>query len=218
MANPIDAITPTGIRTADGTHHDLDVIVFATGFDAVDGSYTRVCIRGRNGETLKDRWADGGPTSYMGTFAAGFPNMFMVFGPQSAFCSLPPMLEAAVEYITAAIKRAEEMRRERGGGGQEKAVLVEATEEAERGWARMCEEVSAGSLFRQENSWIFGANIPGKPLACRFYFGGLKSYREQMREVIENGWRGFKPFVREVPDGVSKTTTPLAAETATVTS
>ncbi|KAB2573139.1 Baeyer-Villiger monooxygenase [Lasiodiplodia theobromae] len=213
MANPINSITPTGIQTSDGTLHELDVIVFATGFDAVDGSYTRVCIRGRNGETLKDRWADSGPTSYMGSFAAGFPNMFMVFGPQSAFCSLPPMLEAAVEYITAAIKRAEELRRERGG----EAALVEATEEAEKGWAQTCEEVSAGSLFRQENSWIFGANIPGKPLACRFYFGGLKSYRDQMRDVIEGGWRGFKPFVSEASDGVPKTTL-LAAETAAVTS
>jgi cation diffusion facilitator CzcD-associated flavoprotein CzcO len=82
---PVTEITPTGIKTSDGALHELDVIIWATGFDAVDGNYTRVKIRGRNGESLKDHWADG-PTSYLGVCVPNFPNMFMITG--KPLCSI----------------------------------------------------------------------------------------------------------------------------------
>ncbi|EOD46388.1 putative cyclohexanone monooxygenase protein [Neofusicoccum parvum UCRNP2] len=103
LATPIDAITPAGVRTADGRVHELDILVFATGFDAVDGNYTRIALRDRHGVALADRWA-AGPSSYLGVFAGDCPNLFMVNGPQAPFCNNPPAFEAAVALITAALK------------------------------------------------------------------------------------------------------------------
>ena len=70
--------------------------------------------------------------------------------------------------------------------------VIEATAEAEQGWTKVCDEASASSLFRRTDSWIFGSNVKGKAHAVMFYFGGLSAYRKQLREVAENGWRGFK--------------------------
>jgi hypothetical protein len=91
-ATPITEIKPNGIVTADGTLHELDMIIFATGFDAVDGNYKVMDLRGRNGQTMKDHWQDGA-TGFMGTMTAGFPNMFMVLGPHGPFSNLPPAIE-----------------------------------------------------------------------------------------------------------------------------
>ncbi|KAL0259315.1 hypothetical protein SLS55_005051 [Diplodia seriata] len=189
---PIDTVTPRGIRTSDGTHHDLDLIVLATGFDVIDGSFARIRIRGRAGLALSEHWhpLQGGPRSYLGYCAAGFPNLFMIGGPQGPFCNFPPAVEEGVEFITAAIGAAEKVRREKG-----REVVVEAEAQAEREWVEMCEEISRGSLFREGRGWIFGKNIPGKPDTCRFFFGGLARHRQTVREVVEGGWRGFKPFV-----------------------
>ena len=96
---PITHVTEKGIVTTDGTLHELDVLILATGFDAVDGNYKRVDIRGRNGQGLRDHWADG-PTSYLGVAATGFPNMFMILGPNGPFTNLPPTIETQVEWIS----------------------------------------------------------------------------------------------------------------------
>jgi len=179
-ATPIREITPKGIRTADGVEHELDMIVFATGFDAVDGNYTKIDLRGRGGERIKDHWRQG-PTSYLGTTVANFPNMFMILGPRGPFTNLPPSIETQVEFIHALIGHAE-----RSG-----ARSVEASAAAEAGWAATCKEIADGTLFPKAESWIFGANIPGKPNVVLFYMAGLGAYREALNEVRNAGYRGF---------------------------
>ena len=211
---PIDRITSKGVKTSDGVEHELDVLIFATGFDAVDGNYTRLAIQGIGGQTLKDHWTNG-PSSYLGISVPKFPNMFMILGPNGPFCNIPPAIESHVEVISDLITSAEE----RGQQGSVKVPtntslrhdsfvndgfanvssaldgktpVIEATHEAELGWTKVCDDVSASSLFRRTDSWIFGSNVPGKAHAVMFYFGGLAAYRKQLREIAEDGWRGFR--------------------------
>lgn len=184
---PITAIDATGIQTADGIHHDLDVLIFATGFDAIDGNYNRVRIRGHGGLSLKDYWGPMGPTSYLGVSVPHFPNLFMITGPQGPFTNIPPALEAHVELITSLISHAESARKT-----SSTPVAIEATPEASQSWTEVCERAAEGSLFKETASWIFGQNVPGKSVALRFYFGGLKNYYEHVQNVIDKGYLGFK--------------------------
>jgi cation diffusion facilitator CzcD-associated flavoprotein CzcO len=157
-AHPIEEITATGIRTADGVEHELDVLVFATGFDAVDGNYKRIDIRGRDGVSMKDHWADG-PSSYLSVATANFPDMFMILGPNGPFTNLPPTIETEVEWVSELIGFMEE----------NELACVETDPESEREWGVTCQEIAAQTLFAKADSWIFGANIPGKPNAIYFY-------------------------------------------------
>jgi len=141
---PITQIEPAGIRTSDGTLHGLDLLIIATGFDAVEGNYTRVAVRGRDGLSLKDAWDESGPTSYLGICMPGFPNLLMLNGPKAAFTNQPPMIEVQVEFIVEAIRRAE----------RASEPVIEATHEAERGWSALCERLAANSLFwKAEDNW-----------------------------------------------------------------
>lgn len=188
VETPITTITPSGIKTSDGVEHQLDVMIFATGFDAVDGNYTRIRIIGKNGKSLKDHWKDG-PTSYLGTNVAHFPNMFMITGPQGPFCNIPAAIEAHVEFITETIKEVERLSIKSSA-----QAVVEPTEVAEADWNKICENAVEGSLFKETASWIFGSNVPGKAYAVRFFFGGLKKFRGEIRKVVEDGYRGYEPF------------------------
>ncbi|EKD13266.1 uncharacterized protein L3040_007343 [Drepanopeziza brunnea f. sp. 'multigermtubi'] len=219
--HPITELTPAGIKTADGRVYELDVLICATGFDAVDGNYTRMCVRGRGGETLKDHWAETGPTSYLGMSVANFPNLFMVLGPNGPFSNQPPAIESQVDFIAELIARAEstapratvrgpasaqangftmpEPTQAQGGSQTQEAGpgvvcrgVIEAELEAEKSWTEHCERISADSLFRRVDSWIFGKNIPGKKAATVFYFGGLGAYRKEVRDRIEDDLRGFR--------------------------
>jgi cyclohexanone monooxygenase len=183
--NPIEQITPAGVRTADGVVHELDVLVFATGFDAVDGNYRAMDLRGREGRHIGAHWSEG-PTSYLGLAKAGFPNMFMILGPNGPFTNLPPSIETQVEWISELIGTAE-----RTG-----VTTVEPTADAENGWTATCEEIAGMTLFPKADSWIFGANIPGKRNAVMFYLAGLGAYRQKLAEVAEAGYEGFE-LVRE---------------------
>jgi cation diffusion facilitator CzcD-associated flavoprotein CzcO len=149
----ITRITPTGIETEDGTVREMDVIIFATGFDAIDGNYNRVRIRGRAGKTLKQHWEPAGPTSYLGVFVPGFPNLCMITGPQGPFSNIPPAIELHVELISSMIERAEQSRRVARIPGQD---VIEALPEAEEDWIQQCERAAEGSLFKETASWIFG--------------------------------------------------------------
>jgi cyclohexanone monooxygenase len=180
-ANPIAEITPKGVKTADGVEHELDVLVFATGFDAVDGNYTRIDIRGRKGLSIKDHWK-AGPSSYLGVTNANFPNMFMVLGPNGPFTNLPPSIETQVEWISDLIKDV----------NAKGFKTVEPTVEAETGWGKTCNEIANMTLFPKAESWIFGANIPGKPRTVMFYMAGIGAYRQQLAEVRSQGYKGFQ--------------------------
>jgi cation diffusion facilitator CzcD-associated flavoprotein CzcO len=179
--NPIREITPQGVVTEDGVLHELDALVFATGFDAVDGNYRRMEILGRDGLNINDHW-DGQPTSYLGVATANFPNWFMVLGPNGPFTNLPPSIETQVEWISDTIKYAE----------HNGIRAVEPTPEAELEWTELCTTIANMTVFTKVESWIFGANIPGKKPSVLFYLGGLGNYRGVLADVTDNGYRGFE--------------------------
>jgi cation diffusion facilitator CzcD-associated flavoprotein CzcO len=180
-ANPIEEVTPAGIRTGDA-QFDLDVIVFATGFDAVTGALLRIDIRGSDGLRLADVWRDG-PRSLLGLQVAGFPNLFMVTGPlsPSILTNVPVAIEHHVEWITDCIA----YLREHG------YVRIEADEDAQDAWGEHVADVAAQSIFSHANSWYVGANVPGKPRTILPYAGGMNAYRSVCDDVVADGYRGF---------------------------
>ena len=181
---PIERITPEGILTSDGVLREFDVIVFATGFDAVDGNYRRMNLTGRDGVGISEHWAEN-PTSYLGVTTPGFPNWFMVLGPKGPFTNLPTSIEVQVEWIAGAVDHA---RRE----GIER---LEPTEESEQEWSETCRELAKDSLFGRVDSWIFGANVPGKKRSVLFYLGGLANYRQRMAQEAQSGYSGLTSSV-----------------------
>ena len=183
---PIEEITPTGIRTQDGVHREYDVIIFATGFDAVDGNYRRMDLKGRNGIDINDAWKDS-PTSYMGVTTPGFPNWFMILGPKGPFSNLPTAIEMQVEFISGLIEHAR----------TEDIALVEPTPEAEAHWDKLSQEAAEGSLYASADSWIFGANIPGKPRSLLFYMGGVS---EMKRLFEEEAAAGYPNLITQDPE------------------
>ena len=185
---PIVKFTPKGIVTSDGVEEELDVVIFATGFDAVDGNYTRIAIRGRDGETLKDRWQHRGSTSYLGLSVPNFPNLFMVLGPYGPFCNVPPAIESQVEFISDIIDEAERRAKEAKCSN---GPMIASTEMAEDEWTKTCDKLSADNLFRKTDSWIIGSNVAGKRHLLPFYFAGISAYRRVLRDVVQNDYKGF---------------------------
>lgn len=179
--NPIAEITPAGVLTADGVEHKIDVLVFATGFDAVDGNFKRMNLRGRDGVLIGDHWKNG-PSSYLSTNTARFPNMFMILGPNGPFTNQPPAIETQVEWIAQMIGYLEDNG----------IATIEADEDAEREWTQTCLDISEQTLFPRVDSWIFGNNIPGKKSTIYFYMGGLKAFRDILNDVSRDGYRGFR--------------------------
>jgi cation diffusion facilitator CzcD-associated flavoprotein CzcO len=178
--NPITAITPKGVLTTDGIEHELDILVFATGFDAVDGNYKRMDLRGRGGVRIQDHWKEG-PSGYLSLGTSGFPNMFMVLGPNGPFTNLPPSIETEVEWIADTVGHME----------RNHYATIEPTAEAEAAWTQTCQDIASQTLFPKADSWIFGANIPGKKNTIYFYMGGLGAFRQTLGEVMNEGYRGF---------------------------
>ena len=183
---PIESITPTGIKTSDGTEYPLDLIVFATGFDSVEGSHLRINFRGQKGKVLKDYWADG-PKTYLGAESAGFPNLFFVNGPGAAFANNPPVSEEGARFAASLIAHSEELRKRGVTQG-----TVSSTEEADNQWRDEINKVSDATLFSKTPSWFYGQNVPGKHVAARFYFGGLAHFRALLAESRAKGFPGFK--------------------------
>ena len=179
---PIKRITASGIET-DRRIVDLDVIVFATGFDAMTGAITAVHpITGRDGKSLSDVWA-GGPRTYLGLTVAGFPNLFMITGPgsPSVFSNMVVSIEQHADWV---VDRLMAMR-EAG------FTAIEATEAAQAGWARHMADCSQLTLHRLANTWYTGANVPGKAPGLMPYPGGVGPYRTICDEVVSRGMLGF---------------------------
>jgi cation diffusion facilitator CzcD-associated flavoprotein CzcO len=179
--NPIERATPGGIKTAAGAH-ELDILVLATGFDAVTGGLTRIDIRGTEGETLKEKWAKG-VRAQLGMAAAGFPNLLFVYGPQSpnGFCNGPTCAEVQGDWIARLL---DHLR-------QRNYTRVEATVAAEEAWRAQVLELAEATLFPRADSWYLGANIPGKLREMLSFTGGLPAYLEKCRESAERGYEGF---------------------------
>lgn len=181
--NPVDAIVPEGVRLADGALHELDVLVLATGFDACTGPLLAMNITGRNGLRLADSWAEG-PQTYLGLTVHGFPNLFMVTGPQSpsVLYNMPLAIEDHVDLIGDTLAyMAEHGHR-----------VVEPTEKAQNQWVEETTRLSEMTLLpTSATSWYMGANIPGKPRRVLVYLGGAPRYRAICNNVQKNGYRGF---------------------------
>jgi len=178
---PIEAITPTGVRTSDATY-EVDAIVYAIGFDAMTGALGKIDIRGRGGAALKAQWA-AGPETYLGLMVAGFPNLFIVTGPgsPSVLCNMAVAIEQHVEWISDCI----------AWMGARQMGAIEATETAQAAWVAHVNEVAETTVFPLANSWYMGANVPGKPRVFMPYIGGFPAYRDKCNEVAANGYEGF---------------------------
>ena len=178
-ANPIERFTETGLIVG-GKEIPLDVVIMATGFDAVTGNYLKIETIGRNGANLNDQWQEG-PRTFGGMTIAGFPNFFMVFGPFSPFTSQPLVHEWQVNYFTDLIEAAEKSR-----------GIVDTDVTAQDKWVEICQVGLAGTLFQVTDSWINGANIPGKPRTSMWYMGGMANYMAEMNKIRDDNYRGFK--------------------------
>src|SRR3984957_9992200 len=180
-SNPIQQILPNGVRT-EGRHYEVDALVLATGFDAMTGSVARIDIRGRNGQTLNQKWAEG-PKTYLGVMSAGFPNLFIITGPgsPSVLSNMMVSIEQHVDWIADCVSFM------RGHG----LKTMEAEREAEDKWVDHVNEVAHGTLYPQANSWYMGANIPGKPQIFIPYIGGVGVYRQICNDVAAKGYEGF---------------------------
>ena len=178
---PIEAITPTGLRTRDADYA-VDRIVFATGFDAMTGALLNMDIRGNGGRTLRAKWA-GGPRTYLGIMTADFPNLFVITGPgsPSVLSNMIVSIEQHVDWIAdcLAYLRAHQY------------VGIEATVDAEDAWVTHVNEVAHTTLYPSANSWYIGANIPDKPRIFMPYVGGVGTYRRKCDEVAAKGYEGF---------------------------
>ena len=181
-ASPIECISASGICTTEA-EYPVDIIVFATGFDAMTGPLLRMDIRGRNGVALKDVW-EAGPRNYLGLQVAGFPNLFTITGPgsPSVLCNMPVAIEQHADWITDCIAHMRAKGLER----------IEARPEAVEKWVAEVNEVANRTLLPQaKHSWYLGANIPGKPRVFMPYAGGMIRYREICQEVAAQAYEGF---------------------------
>jgi cation diffusion facilitator CzcD-associated flavoprotein CzcO len=187
QSTPIERFTSTGITTTAG-HHELDLIVYATGFDAITGGYDRLHIEGVDGQTLKEKWQSG-PSTYLGVMSHGFPNLLMVAGPQSVSGStnFPRAIETGVNWLTELIRHARD----------NDLTRIEAGDEAERGWVDEVVRAHERLLFRRSQGWFTGynSNVSGHQVGTvryQAYFGGAPRYTAVIDSEAEAGYPAFE--------------------------
>ncbi len=181
-AAPIERITQTGIKTTDA-EYNLDIIVFATGFDAMTGPLFRLNLTGRNNLKLTDAWR-AGPETWLGLGVPGFPNLFTITGPgsPSVLCNMPVCIEQHVDWITDCIAH---MR----AHGQ---TTIEAQPEAALKWSDAVDAAANATLLPEAgHSWYLGANVPGKPRRFMPYAGGMAHYRNICNDITAKNYEGF---------------------------
>ena len=175
---PIERITGKGIKTSDGSEYELDVIIFATGYDAVTGALTRIEIRGEGGETLKDKFVSG-PRTYMGIQSAGFPNLFTINA--ASVGNFVRAAEPLVDWVSDCISYVRD----------HEFTRISATPQAEEAWTKHVADGGANSLRTMADSWFVGANIPGKARALLTSPDSAPVMRAKRDEVAANGYEGF---------------------------
>jgi cation diffusion facilitator CzcD-associated flavoprotein CzcO len=180
--NDIASATATGLKTADGENHELDILVLATGFDSISGGITQIDIRGLNNQSVKEKWSTGIDTQ-LGMTTSGFPNFFFVYGPQAptAFATGPCSAEAQGDWIM------ECMAYMKKNG----LKTVNPTVEAEVEWTKHVDDLGSKGLFPEAKSWYFGDNIPGKKRQALNYMAGMPIYKEKVWASAKNGYEGF---------------------------
>ena len=181
--NPIEHITENGIQLEDG-FVECDVIVYATGYEAMTGSLLRMDIRGRDGQSLKDKWQEGhNVKTYLGIMTENFPNFFMITGPQSpsVLTNMPSAVEQHVDWIDNCIAHMEERNLQ----------TIEATTQAEEAWDKQCEDIGNTTLYPHTDSWYTGANIDGVKRGFIIFVGGLNNYIQICDDIVAKGYEGF---------------------------
>ncbi len=176
-------MVPEGLQLADGTVHEFDVIILATGFDAGTGALSRIDIRGRDGLSLKDEWQKDIRTT-MGLQIHGFPNLFTTaapLAPSAALCNMTTCLQQQTEWISECIAYL----------SKQGFDYFEPTREAEESWISHHDETAGKTLISRTRSWYNGANVEGKPSRVLSYTGGVGAYREKCDEVARNEYPGF---------------------------
>jgi cation diffusion facilitator CzcD-associated flavoprotein CzcO len=181
---PILAVTERGIRTS-VEEHEFDIIIYATGFDAITGAFDRIEFSGVDGQSLKEKWADG-PITYLGLQTQGFPNLLTLAGPQSGSVSTnyPRGIEDVVDWTTQLVAYLRENGYHR----------IEATTDAEHEWVEHIKTFYEGSMIADTKSWFTGynSNVDNHDrLRYLVYFGGAPKFRERLDEVAQHGYDGF---------------------------
>lgn len=179
---PIEKIAPEGIQTTE-SFHDFDMVVFATGFDAMTGTLLQMDIQGTNGLTLEEKWEDG-PQTYLGLSVHGFPNMFTITGPQSpsVLSNMPVSIEHHVKWVSDAIEYLVD----------NDIRLIEPTKEAENAWTTHNRRAAEQTLYTTVDSWYMNENIPGKPTVFTPYPGGVDAYHDIILEAADKSYEGFE--------------------------
>ncbi|PPJ60671.1 hypothetical protein CBER1_03433 [Cercospora berteroae] len=179
--SPIVKFTKNGIVTEDGKEREFDIVAICTGYDAVTGGLRTMGIKGRNGIDLDEKWKDGIITN-LGMTVNGFPNFFMVYGPQAptSLTNGPPFIEIQGEYILQLLTRQRD----------EKIQTIESSQEAEQAWREHVLALAERTLMIKTSSWYMGANVPGKRREYLIYLGGLPLYKQKMQEAVDD-WQGY---------------------------
>jgi cation diffusion facilitator CzcD-associated flavoprotein CzcO len=179
--NPISGFTPSGMVMDDGTEHEFDVVVMATGFDAGAGALNRIDIRGRGDESLRERWQAEGVSTLLGMMVSGFPNLYILDGVQSPACffSPPLLVDAQSRWITRVL----------AGLDESGAETAEPTVASMAEWVTHLNEVAAEGLLPYADSWYLGTNIPGKERAPVCYTGGFPEYEKRCDDALAGGFQ-----------------------------
>jgi cyclohexanone monooxygenase len=180
--DPIVEITQNGLKSA-SRNLDFDVLIFALGFDAATGALNDIEIKGRDGALLSNKWKEG-PRTNLGIAVDGFPNLFMVSGPQAPFANIPPITEAAARWIGDALKVVTKSER----------PYLEASAQCVQEWTDHIDVLLDATLLAKAKdltSWFMGSNIPGKPHRTLFHFGGANLYFQELRDSVNAGFPGF---------------------------
>ncbi|MER6975603.1 flavin-containing monooxygenase [Streptomyces carpinensis] len=183
-SQPISRISERGVVVGD-TEYELDVLIFATGFDAMTGTLTNIDIVGRGGRTLREKWLADGLKSNLGINANGFPNFFMSLGPQTPYSNLPVPIQLGAQWLQRAIAWARE----------NDVPFLEATPESEAWWMEETERAGKATVMYSEGkkakAWFLGDNLPGKPEEFQVYMGGGQVYQQFCRAAEADGYRSF---------------------------
>ena len=179
--DPIERLTASGVRT-ESSEYQFDVVIFATGFDAMTGTLLRIDIEGRGGQTLDEKWAEG-PKTYLGLTTANFPNLFMISGPgsPSVLTNMIVSIEQHVDWVADCLR----YMREHGH------TSIDAEQQAEEEWVAYVNAIADMTLYPTCNSWYLGANIPGKPRVFMPHVG-FPNYVQRCNEVVDNDYKGFQ--------------------------
>ncbi|WP_404427144.1 NAD(P)/FAD-dependent oxidoreductase [Ureibacillus chungkukjangi] len=181
--NPIESIAENGVKLREGTI-ECDVIIFATGYEAMTGSLLKMDIQGRDGQSIQEKWGEGQDVkTYLGLTMENFPNFFMITGPQSpsVLTNMPAAIEQHVDWIDHCIEYLE----------TNELQTIEAQKVSEVKWGKECDDLANSTLFPHTNSWYTGANIDGVQRGFVIYVGGLNNYKVICDKVADNNYEGF---------------------------